>query len=663
MRRTLILIFVVMFFGGNALADETKTVQLEPIVVTPYRYETNMMGITSSFSVITNDEIEKSTGSIVDILRKQTGVFVTDYYGNNVKSTVDLRSFGETSQMNTLVLINGRRINSTDLSGVDWYQIPKEIVERIEILKSSGAVLYGDNAAGGVINIITKKSDKPYGVKLEQGFGSYSAFTSNAQAQFSRDNISLFLNARRNETNGYRTNSYAKGTDLFSSFQYSFTDKVLCDFDAHYNELSFGLPGSLSELDLTTRSRKDSKYPNDQVRQKDWYLRAQPQFKIYDNIIISSGFGVRDRNTTNDWGSSNNDTNKTDIRTYNITPNILFNYSDRYKIIAGFDFYKDDNETRDYSRTTDALTGDSNIKKQSRGYYAQTELNPVESVFIIAGYRYEEGVYNFKYTDYQGFYADVDDARRLNANAVNAGFSYIFLDTNKIYMNFNKNFRLPATDEFLLFDWTTWPAGRLINVDLDAQKGYSYNAGLDFSFADIAVFKVSGFWIDTKNEIYYDPYLYINKNYEDDTNRRGLETQLNLTISKFISAYASYTFTKARFKGGEFDNKEIPAVPKHIFTAGANIKIDNFLLNIDCRDIGKSRFISDQANNKGLVKGYFVTDIGCSYRHKYLNVYGKINNLFNEKYSEYAVRSAMYDTRNYYPSPERNFVVGIKFEF
>jgi len=232
-------------------------------------------------------------------------------------------------------------------------------------------------------------------------------------------------------------------------------------------------------------------------------------------------------------------------------------------------------------------------------------------------------------------------------------------------MNFNKNFRLPATDEFLLFDWTTWPApvGRLINIDLDAQKGYSYNTGLDFSFADIAVFKASGFWIDTKNEIYYDPYLYINKNYENGTNRRGLETQLNLTISKFISAYASYTFTKARFKGGEFDNKEIPAVPKHIFTAGANIKIDGFLLNIDCRDIGKSRFISDQANNKGLVKGYFVTDIGCSYQHKYFKVYGKINNLFNEKYSEYAVRSVMYDTRNYYPSPERNFVMGIKFEF
>jgi iron complex outermembrane recepter protein len=665
MRRTLILLFLVMFFAGSALSDEVKTVQLEPIVVTPYRYETNMMGITSSFSVITNDEIENSTGSITDILRKQAGIFVTDYYGNNVKTSVDLRGFGETSQMNTLVLVNGRRINSTDLSGVDWYQVPKELVERIEILKSSGSVLYGDNAGGGVINIITKKSIEPFGVKLEQNFGSYSAFTSIAQAQFSNNNIGMFLNARRTKTDGYRKNTYAKGTDLFSSLKYKVTDKVMCDFDAHYNELSFGLPGALSEADLETRSRKDSKYPKDQVSQEDWHLNAQPQIRIYDNIVFTSGFGVRDRSNKNDWGSSNRDTNKTTIKTYNITPNILFDYFGKYKIIAGFDFYKDVNKTKDYSRITESLTGDSDIKKTSRGYYLQAEANLIKPFFVTAGYRREDGIYKFNYTDYQGSYTNVDDSRKIKADAINAGLSYIFLETNKVYMNFNKSFRLPATDEFLLYDWSTWPAptGRLINADLNLQKGYSYNAGLDFSLKDIALVKASGFWIDTKNEIYYDPYLYENRNYEDNTRRKGFEAQLDLLVNEFISVYAAYTFTKAEFKNGSFAGKEIPAVPKHIFATGANIKINNFLFNVDFKDTGKSRFISDQENNKGFVSGYFVADIGCSFQHKGLNLYGKINNVFNEKYSEYGVRSDMYDTKNYYPSPERNYIVGIKFEF
>jgi iron complex outermembrane receptor protein len=156
MRRTLIAVFFLIVYAGNAASGETPAIQLEPIVVTPSRFETGVTGITSSFSVISGDEINNDNGSVLDILRRQAGVHVSDYYGNSAKASVDLRGFGETAQMNTLVLVDGRRVNSSDLSGVDWYQIPKEVIERIEIMKGSGSVLYGDNAAGGVINIITK---------------------------------------------------------------------------------------------------------------------------------------------------------------------------------------------------------------------------------------------------------------------------------------------------------------------------------------------------------------------------------------------------------------------------------------------------------------------------------------------------------------------------
>ena len=222
---------------------------------------------------------------------------------------------------------------------------------------------------------------------------------------------------------------------------------------------------------------------------------------------------------------------------------------------------------------------------------------------------------------------------------------------------------MPATDEFLLYDWSTWPAGRLINSDLIAQKGYAYNTGFDIAFTDKVSVKTAGFWLDTRNEIYYDPYLYINKNYENDTRRRGIETQLDLLLNKFINAYIAYTFTEAKFRGGLLNGKEMPAVPKHIFSAGTGIKINNFSLNIDCRDVSKSRFISDQKNSKGFVKGYFIAVIGCSLKYKEINIFGKINNIFDKKYSEYGVRSTMADTRNYYPSPGINFTGGIKFEF
>ena len=76
---------------------------------------------------------------------------------NGAQTTVDLRGFGATAVSNTLILINGRRVNDIDMQGVDLSTIPRDSIQRIEITKgNSGAVLYGDNAMGGVINIVTK---------------------------------------------------------------------------------------------------------------------------------------------------------------------------------------------------------------------------------------------------------------------------------------------------------------------------------------------------------------------------------------------------------------------------------------------------------------------------------------------------------------------------
>jgi len=667
MRKTLVVFFVVMLFAGEAFSAQEKTIELEPIVVTPSRFEAGIEGITGTFSVIESKDIENTIGdSIVDVLRKQEGIVVKEWFGTGIKAIVDIRGFGETAPMNTLVLVDGRRINSSDLSGVDWYQISKESVERIEILRGSGAVLYGDNAAGGVINIITKKSKKPFGFKFIQKVGSYAAFTSDVQAEASKGNFSIFMNAKREETNGYRQNSYVKGTDLMGNLRYEITDIFKCDLNAHYNEARFGLPGALSEADLEVRSRRESKYPNDQISQEDWHLMLEPQINVMDNLTLISGFSVRDRSFVNDWGSSNADTGKTDIKTYSATPRILYVYKDKYKLIAGFDFYKDDNETNDYARVTGILNATADIDKKSRGYYAKVELEPVNNLFLGGGYRQEEAIYEFDYVDNQGFYTDVDDSRRLDTNAVNAGLSYVFCGANKLYANFNKSFRLPATDEFLLYDWSTYPGpvGRNINTLLGAQKSYSYDIGLKLAYKDIAKLDVNGFWMDTKNEIYYDAYLLsYNTNYDDDTNRKGVETQVKFNLMKSLNLYSNYTFTIAKFKGDNFSNNEIPAVPMHNFGAGANYKIGNFLFDANYRYVGKSRFISDQENRKDFAKGYFTVDTGCSFKYKQINIFAKVNNLLNKKYSEYNVRSEMSKTKNYYPSPERNYIFGVSFEF
>jgi iron complex outermembrane receptor protein len=141
----------------------------------------------ASSTVITAQEIERSPGRTVqDILSREPGVQVTNLFGsvNGARSTVDMRGFGATAASNTLILINGRRITDLDLAGVDLASIPRESIERIEITRgNSGAVLYGDGAVGGVINIVTKSGvGLPTRVRIDGGFGSFNYRDGNAVA-------------------------------------------------------------------------------------------------------------------------------------------------------------------------------------------------------------------------------------------------------------------------------------------------------------------------------------------------------------------------------------------------------------------------------------------------------------------------------------------------
>ena len=145
----------------------------EEMVVTATRYPKQLDSIPANVSVITADEIENSVArNIPDLLRTQAGLHVTDITGNRASYTVDIRGFGETAALNTLVLVDGRRINSADLSGTDWTTMPLDRVERIEIIRGArSSVIYGDNASGGVINILTRQG-QAFQAGVERGNAS-----------------------------------------------------------------------------------------------------------------------------------------------------------------------------------------------------------------------------------------------------------------------------------------------------------------------------------------------------------------------------------------------------------------------------------------------------------------------------------------------------------
>src|SRR5215216_6445043 len=160
--------------------DSSKT--LDNVVVTATKYPTKLSNTGKAISVITREQIEKSTGKdLAQVLNEQTGITVSGAFSNPGKDkSIFLR--GATSYY-TLILLDGIPLNDPSGTGgtFDIRLIPLEQIERIEILKGSQSTLYGSNAIAGVINIISKKPTSPdlAGNGL-LSYGSYNTFKGNA---------------------------------------------------------------------------------------------------------------------------------------------------------------------------------------------------------------------------------------------------------------------------------------------------------------------------------------------------------------------------------------------------------------------------------------------------------------------------------------------------
>src|SRR5690606_25581645 len=200
----------------------------ENIYVSATRSETAQLPVATQIKVITREEIRVSGAKLVsEVLQTQAGIQLSDADGSGMRS-VSVSMRGLAGANNVLVLVDGRKLNNPSIASPALNAIAVRDIERIEIVQGSAGVLYGDQAVGGVINIITRRAaageslgavsakigtDKlrDYGVNLGQGFAnglSHSLSLQKRDADNYRDNNnsaygSQLLNLRYAHKRGY----------------------------------------------------------------------------------------------------------------------------------------------------------------------------------------------------------------------------------------------------------------------------------------------------------------------------------------------------------------------------------------------------------------------------------------------------------------------------
>jgi iron complex outermembrane receptor protein len=187
---------------GCAQAQSVQT--LDPVVVTASKFEEPQGQATAIVDVIDRQQIEQSgAANVTELLDQVSGGLLTRQYGRlGADASFDLGYLGGASVQRTLVLVDGVRMNDIDGATIRWGQVPLDAIERIEVRKAGGGVLFGDRALGGVVNLITKRAPGTSSATIT--LGSFGTRVVGVQTAKQVSDTSLQLAAQQAKTDGYR---------------------------------------------------------------------------------------------------------------------------------------------------------------------------------------------------------------------------------------------------------------------------------------------------------------------------------------------------------------------------------------------------------------------------------------------------------------------------
>ena len=661
-----IFIFIGLFvFVVHAVFAADEVGKNNEIIFTPSGRGQRAIDYPGNVTVITRKDIEDSNAKYVyELLRRESGIYVKDYTHAAKTVLVDMRGFGETAGSNVLVMMDGRRVNEIDISGTDWSQIPLDNVERIEIVRGSGSVLYGDNATAGVINIITKKGEEGHHAKIGAEFGSYRYQDYYAGVYGAEKFASYNFFFEREKTDGYRLNGDYDGCDFTGSMNMIPADCLDIGLSGGYHKDWYGLPAGLQRWEIDRYGYRGSTTPNDPAKTETTFLRVNPVFHLVagpmDHDLSIDFWGRKRRLDTPTWdhifgGQQTWDNSQIDLKGGSVK------YTDTFylagltnKLTLGADVFSAENRLI----TVNPVWGTYNqlkIKKQTLGIYASNNVELLECVVVNGGFRQEWARFVFDQSENAARY----EQKNPKQEAFDVGIEYKYLENGGIYGRFSRSFRFPATDEF----YSRWTG---LNTGLEHQKADTWEIGAKDRNWRYFQPSLNFFWMRTKNEIFYDPMIGAfgnNRNY-DRIRMFGIEAGAVSDIFEWLNAYCNYTYVDAEYDGGKFASNKVPMVPEHKVAWGVNINPVEFLeLNFNSEYISEQFSINDDRNMRAKLKPYFTCNGRVALKYKGAEVFFGINNIFDARYAEIAASNTAGTVTDLHPAPERNYVFGASWEF
>ena len=661
---------------GRALDDTLSSLKkivapynrLDPIVVTPTRYEDPLLNISANVDQL--DETRLTDGGkkyVPDTLRSESWITVSDLLGNGKSVRVDLRGFGDSAPSNVLVLIDGRRTNQIDLSGADWVQIDTGTIKRVEVVRGPASVLYGDNATGGVVNIITKDgAGKKPSLAFDYDAGSYRYSSWKGYMQGGSDFLDYFGMISTAYNGGYRINNYIETIDYNANVTMKPTQSFNVTASTGYHMDWYGLPGAVKPVDINSIGRRGSIAPSNSAKTDDYYYMLSPEARAdlgFGEVLASGDAIFRSRRTNaiyySTWGDLSNVHH---IKTWGFTPKAAFSAEFlglKNRMMAGFDYYGSRDEINSgLLSSMDTIV----IDKDTGGAYVSDTLELPVPLIVEAGGRAEWAYYNF---DQQAVVKGKSQKSPFEY-ACEAGVTYKYNDRSSLYFKYARSYRFPVTDEWYSSMYIDYFSGLIaggLNTSLVPQTENDFEIGIKEHSSKYINIEANYHIMPVRHVIYYDSVTNQNTNYSK-TMHSGLEIDTDVMIFDCIRAFLNYTLQQAYFVGGPYAGCTIPMVPRNQISTGFKYTFkDCFDVIYEINYVGPRRFANDLQNRQPQLKEYMTNNIKFAYRKHGFEVHAAINNIFDVEYSEYGALDWTLTRPGYYPSPGINASVGVKYSF
>lgn len=673
------LFFVLAWAPHSARAQDDGTV-----VVLGTRFPEQAPRLPASVTVLGPEDIARSAArTLPELLGEQVGLTTRDLYGNNAAlASVDLRGFGVTGPQNTLILVDGRRVGDIDLSGVQWPAIPLASIERVEILRGSGAVLYGEGASAGVINIVTR-SPLARGKRLEATARAASFNTREGELRggLAESDFGLQASVHGYSSDGYRVNNRNEQENGAVSLRWGLGEGAL-DLRFGVDRQDLRLPGARSVqpsagLDEYAADPRGAQTPLDYAS-RDARRAGVSYVNRVGDAEVSVGLDWREKDQRSYFDQSGFPIYRADLLDLtSLAPRLRVPFGTgalRHRLTVGYDAnaWRYDSRRSNSPDNVNRPVNRVRASVESAALYLHDSIDLGDATQLALGVRGER----VRYATSDTFNPAAPGASSFGSGAApasetqsqrawelgakqrlsaawalfaRAGRSYRFVNVDEIYENdaaFSAQFQI-----------------------LKPQHQRTREAGAEWRTGGV-VLQAAVFRTDVTDEIHLDPFTTgVGNTNLPPSRRQGAELDARWQASAALRLHAAYAYTDARFREGvlpgslfaigtdlDIAGKRVPLVPRHKLNLGFAWDLaERLRLSGAVTAVSAQYMDNDEPNTLGAtIPAYRLVDVKLAQSYAWGRIALAVNNLFAQKYYSYAVRSAFAaDKYSVYPLPGR----------